>query len=741
MNKSKGFQSIMIPSATVFLSSACIMIIELVAGRLIARHLCSSLYTWTSIIGVVLAGITIGNYFGGRIADKFPARKTLAALFGLASVACVVIIVLNNIVGSWIFLWELSWPVRTFSHVALVFLLPSTMLGTISPVVAKMALDRGLSTGRTVGDIYAWGAAGSIAGTFLAGFYLIAAMGTIAIVWTVAAVLLLMGILYYAKLWPLYIWAVIFILMLLLGTVPSSWAAEAGSSLLLRSKPNPNIIYEDETPYCNVRVVQKPAQYDKRAFYQDKLMHSEVNMDNVSDLQYFYTKIYSGLSMGFNEKKGKPSLLVFGGGGFVFPRHLQTIWPQAKIEAVEIDPGVVEAAMAAFGLDRNTDIKIITLDARNYVDDLLQKKRLGQNIPKYDCIYEDAINDFSVPFQLVTKEFNDKMAEIIADDGVYMVNLIEMYNSGLFLGAVVNTLEKTFPYVDVVASYASLHSLRETFVVAASKKPFNTEDILSKHLADLRLWHLSDEELNALKEKCGRIVITDDYAPVENLLAPVVKQSAKEILARKYLAQADSFKAQQKWEQSIKRYTQAAELNPSMAVKTYNDIGTIQAKLGNITETIKAFEKAIQLHEELGEKQKIIGSIHLNLAISLKNSGDNQKAQQHFSKALKEFKSEANENPNEPLIWERTGTTHAIIGDFASAVTAFKKALALNPSNVRYYDYLATALQREGKVSEAVKVLQQGINLMNNHRQIEAANFLKGRLGSLQYQIQQNKKI
>ena len=75
MNKSKGFFPILVPGATVFFSSACIMVLELVAGRLIARHLGSSLYTWTSVIGVVLTGITIGNYLGGRIADRFAARK------------------------------------------------------------------------------------------------------------------------------------------------------------------------------------------------------------------------------------------------------------------------------------------------------------------------------------------------------------------------------------------------------------------------------------------------------------------------------------------------------------------------------------------------------------------------------------------------------------------------------------------------------------------------------------------
>ena len=176
MSKSRSFLSILIPSATVFFSSGCIMVLELVAGRLISRHLGSSLYTWTSVIGVVLLGITIGNYLGGRIADRFPARKALAVLFAISSVACVVIVLLNNLVGGRIWLWKFSWPMQVFSHVFLVFFIPSALLGMISPVVAKMALDKGLPTGRTVGDIYAFGAAGSIVGTFLTGFYLMATM-------------------------------------------------------------------------------------------------------------------------------------------------------------------------------------------------------------------------------------------------------------------------------------------------------------------------------------------------------------------------------------------------------------------------------------------------------------------------------------------------------------------------------------------------------------------------------------
>ena len=331
MGKSRNFLSIAVPSGTVFLSSFCIMVLELVAARLIAKHLGSSLYTWTAVIGIVLAGITIGNYLGGRIADRFQARKALAVLFALSSAACVVTVILNNLVGQWIWLWQFSWPMRVFSHVSLVFLIPSTLLGTISPVVAKMALERGLPTGRTVGDIYAWGAAGSIAGTFAAGYFLIAAMGTVAIIWTVGGVLLLLAILYWARFWILYLWAAIFIALMTMGLAPAGWAKDTGAGLALRDKTNPNIIYEDESQYCYIAVKYISQDPDQRAFMQDKLMHSEIAMDNILDLKYSYEQIHAAVTHLLSRDTDKLSVLVIGGGGYVFPRYIEEVWPGSRV--------------------------------------------------------------------------------------------------------------------------------------------------------------------------------------------------------------------------------------------------------------------------------------------------------------------------------------------------------------------------------------------------------------------------
>jgi MFS family permease len=164
--------------------------------RIIAGHLGSSLYTWTSVIGIVLAGLALGNYIGGRLADRYEVWRTLSILFIAASGAAISISISNDIVGGMRILWFLPWPARVAAHVGLVFFLPSCLLGMISPVIAKMALDLGRETGRTIGNVYAWGVAGSILGTFATGFYLVEMFRTTTIIMVVAAILAAIALFY-----------------------------------------------------------------------------------------------------------------------------------------------------------------------------------------------------------------------------------------------------------------------------------------------------------------------------------------------------------------------------------------------------------------------------------------------------------------------------------------------------------------------------------------------------------------
>ncbi|MCK4913460.1 MAG: fused MFS/spermidine synthase [Planctomycetes bacterium] len=715
MNKSRGFLSIAIPSATVFISSACIMVLELVASRLIARHLGSSLYTWTSVIGVVLAGITIGNYLGGRIADKFQARKTLAVLFALSSAACVVIVILNSIVGEWMWLWHFSWPVRIFTHVSLVFLLPSVLLGTISPVVAKMALDKGLATGRTVGDIYAWGAAGSIAGTFLAGFYLIATMGTVAIIWTVGGTLLLMAILYGIRLWGLYIWAIFFIVLATTATTPVTWAKTVGENLGLREKSNPNIIYESESQYCYIAVKQLSKKPDRRLFMQDKLKHSEIVMDDILDLRYPYEQIHAAATHLLSQNKNKLSVLVIGGGGYVFPRYVEKVWPGSRIDVVEIDPGVTEAAIQAFGLSRNTSINTINMDARNYVDELLVKDRNGKEIPRYDFIYEDALNDYSVPYQLTTKEFNDKIAQILTDDGVYMIELIDIYNSGLFVGSFINTLERTFPYVYVITENEP-RLMRNTFVIIAANREINLENLASeKPVRNLDLWILNNSDMEELKKKENQTVLTDDYAPVENLLAPIVRRSGIELLSGKYRGQARKLKRQGKLDEAIAKYKELIEIDPTLSIETYNDIALILAGQGKLEEAIQNFREALAYNERSDFKSDM-ANIHFSLGTALQRAGKTQEASKEFAKAIKEFRQRlTTKNPDSVKTLIRLGDALASNGGFLEAARYFQQAVNLNPTILPNHFKLIQALELAGQLEQAVQAARKAIEFFSRN--------------------------
>src|SRR5690606_36411614 len=182
------------PVLIVFTSNTCLMVLELVAGRLMAPFLGVSLYTWTSIIGVILAGFTIGNYLGGVLADRAASRRLLGLILFTSALASLTILPLNSLIAASPILSGAPVQVRIIAITALIFLLPSMLLGLISPMVVKLSLANLDRAGNVVGRIYAAGAAASILGIFATGFFLVAFFGTHAVVMGVAAALALLGV-------------------------------------------------------------------------------------------------------------------------------------------------------------------------------------------------------------------------------------------------------------------------------------------------------------------------------------------------------------------------------------------------------------------------------------------------------------------------------------------------------------------------------------------------------------------
>lgn len=322
----------------VFVSSVCVMVLELTASRLIAKHVGNSLYTWTSVIGVVLAGITIGNFLGGWLADRAAPSKVLNWLFLTASILCMSVLWLDGIASGQQRPESLGWPIWVVCIVSMVFFLPSMALGTISPVVASLALSQSHKVGKTVGNVYAWGALGSIIGTFLGGFVLIDTLGTRAIVALVAGTLAAMGFLSAGSQWAfrsavLFGWMQFVTLVGLAAAVTdvggrdlAAWLAgetpstndpfEQGEygrpwskygkrlggqlhalGLTLGLREDQPGEYHDESNYSYINVTQQTENGERVAVLKlDKLIHSYFVLDNPTALNYDYEKVYAAVT-------------------------------------------------------------------------------------------------------------------------------------------------------------------------------------------------------------------------------------------------------------------------------------------------------------------------------------------------------------------------------------------------------------------------------------------------------------
>jgi spermidine synthase len=198
---------------------------------------------------------------------------------------------------------------------------------------------------------------------------------------------------------------------------------------------------------------------------------------------------------------------------------METLYPAATIDVIEIDPGVTQVAFDHLGLPTETNITTYNEDARQY---LLRTPTAG-----YDLIFGDAFNDFSVPYHLTTREFNELVATWLAPGGIYVLNMIDG-TSGAFLGAIVHTLQQTFAYVYVAPNSESWRTTpRTTYVVLASATPLDW-DALEQISTPARTrqfiyFVLDDAALSAFLDEVNPILLTDRYAPVEQLLAPVFR--------------------------------------------------------------------------------------------------------------------------------------------------------------------------------------------------------------------------
>ncbi|HTM69077.1 MAG TPA: fused MFS/spermidine synthase [Candidatus Binatia bacterium] len=502
--------------AFVFIASFCLMVIELVAGRIMAPYLGSSLYTWTSVIGVILMGITAGNWIGGVIAERGAKWKTVGAMFFLAAFAAVI---------SYYTYQPLYWAmnsmmppieVASFLFAMAGFFPASFFLSMVTPMVITLRLSDLKKTGSTVGGIYAISAMASILGTFLTGYVLIALLSVRIIVLMVAAILMLTGILALAdKSLVRGAPMLLFLALLYLGLLAPPFC-------------------KMETAYYCVRIHDIGSGGQGKALLLDHLVHSFSTPDP-RFLAYDYESIYAVATEYVSRLKAEKPLdaLFIGGGGYVMPRYIQANYKVGDLQVVEIDPGVTRASQVYLGFVPGGQIKNVNMDARLYMSRLPEDR-------KFDIIFGDAFNDYSIPFHLTTKEFADIVRKHLAPNGVYALNVIDSDRNGQVLGSFIDTLSQVFPHVEVAPLQSGWKDAgRNTFVIIASNEPVSRaewhdsatvafETRLSPPIItpqeQVEMLFSADETKDFLSTH-HHVSLTDDYVPVDNLIAPVFRAS------------------------------------------------------------------------------------------------------------------------------------------------------------------------------------------------------------------------
>jgi len=481
----------------VFICGAVVMILELVGSRMLAPYFGTSIVVWTGLIGVILASMSLGYWWGGKIADKNANYKQ----FALIIFSAALFIFLSAAFQLLVLLAIYSIPffniyIKTIAATLLLFAPASIALGMVSPYSVRLKIKNINSSGETVGNLYAISTCGSIVGTFLSGFVLITYLSHTIIMFILSFVLILLAV-------------------FIAGT-KKIWLAGAAMSVLIAFAWLGNNFYTKFQESNGLREID--TAYN-RVFLQDKIdiqsnrpvryiitgpgaILSGMYLDNPDELLFPYTKFYD-LAGYFNP--GFKKTLMIGGAGYSYPKYFLDKYPDATMDVAEIDPQMTEIAKSMFDLKDNSRLNIYHLDGRIF---------LNSSPGNYDAIFGDAFTSaINIPYNLTTKEAVEKMFDVLNDKGVVVVNIIssvEGDKSG-FLQAEYATFKSVFPQVYVFPVQYKDDSTKVQNVMLVAWKSNKQADwrsddkTMSDYLSHRIDFHNSD-----------KLVLTDEYAPVEN---------------------------------------------------------------------------------------------------------------------------------------------------------------------------------------------------------------------------------
>ncbi len=487
--------------STVFLSSAFLLVLEIVAGRLLAPYVGVSLYTWTSIIGVILAGLSLGNWAGGRIADRGAGELTVGVTLAVSAIACFGILSLLMLIARPLQSVELSLLSASFIYVLALFFVPAILLGIVTPLLTTIALKLDSRTGRVVGRMHALAALGSIAGTFVTGYWLVQTIGTKNIVMGTSAALAILAIPYLRQLRPRA--------PIMIG------AALVFGALFIATHKVQGFVNpcDRESNYYCLRVIDEHdfrGEVTARSLILDHMNHSTNVKDSPDNLWVPYVQAMDEIVHLHLPNAASLRYFFAGGGGYTHPRALRYRYQDADITVSELDPTVTAIARSSLFFD-SQNIRIIHADARVTLKSLANER--------FDVVITDVFHDLAIPYHLTTVEYHQLVKSRLTQRGLYLLNVVDVFPDARLVKAILKTLKTQFRHVHVWLERPPNVPTRLTYVVSASDR-FPAPDLVEARRGEPRIWYRVTAMLDTAGTPLDRIpILSDDFAPVDKLVS------------------------------------------------------------------------------------------------------------------------------------------------------------------------------------------------------------------------------
>jgi len=496
-------------SLAVFTAGMTALAVEVSAARLLGNVFGTSNLVWANIIGLMLVYLTAGYFLGGRWADRSPSARVFYLILAWAAFASGLIPLVAHPVlrfaAKAVANFDAAVMGGSFFAVLLLFSIPVTLLGCVSPFAIRLALADSAQAGRVSGQIYAVSTLGSIVGTFAPTLWLIPTIGTARTFLVFAALLFLVAV---QGLWReaprramLTLW------------MPLALALLAALALRGSLKPVEGLLYETESEYNYIQVVQR-GETRYLLLNEGQGIHS---MYNPHQLETFGTWDYFLAAPYFNAPPHAPaqvkSLALVGLAAGTIARQHTAVYGPIPIDGFEIDPGVVAVGRAYFDMTE-PNLNVVVQDGR---------WALNRSQKQYSVIGVDAYRLPYIPWHLTTREFFEECRARLAADGALVINVGRTLTDRRLIEALASTLQAVFPSVYVA-------DVPETFnsVVFATVQPTRAENLRDNLLqlppdAPLLLKSvLLRTQQNLQATPPPSVVFTDDRAPVEQLTNSIV---------------------------------------------------------------------------------------------------------------------------------------------------------------------------------------------------------------------------